>query len=91
MTKGGIEARSMIASGVDAYASRQRRGAFQPAATASELDLVNQDGVPVAEQHREQVWTLSAVPRPGSTSMAVTPPRGAQHKRWMFGIESLGR
>ena len=33
----------------------------------------------------------SAVPRPGSTSMAVTPPRGAHDKRWMFGIESLGR
>lgn len=28
------------------------------AATASSLDLVSQDGVPVAEQYREQVWTL---------------------------------
>ena len=28
------------------------------AATASELDLVSQDGVPGAEQYREQVWTL---------------------------------
>ena len=71
MTKGGIEARSMIASGVDAaYASRQRRGAFQPAATASELDLVNQDGVPGSQSSTE------------SRSGPSAPSRGPEVPLW---------